>query len=139
MSLSFYMPHLFYLFLTNRFMGLKLKHILKRCHDAASKNSKEMHRDLEDVAQTIYDYTILPFNPKQKKSAVPKSLGYGLVLSYLMSKILNVANVMINLYLMDQFIRRNQASWIYTVLKSLFADFKWEMHDYFPRVTYVST
>jgi hypothetical protein len=135
MALSFCVPHMVYLFLTKRFMGLKLKHILKRCHDAASKNTKEMYEDLEDVAQTIYDYTILPFNPKDKKFAIPKSLGYGLVISYLLSKILNLFNIMINMWVMDKFIRRNQESWISTVLRDLFTGFRWEMHDYFPRVT----
>lgn len=117
------------------FPGLKLKHILKRCHEASAKNNKDMQQDLKDVAQTIYDYTILPSGSENRELKEPKSLGSGLVLSYLIIKILNFCNVLFNLWLMDSFVSRNQSSWILSVLSNLSSGFKWEMPDYFPRVS----
>jgi hypothetical protein len=89
--------------------------------------SKEMKNELKDVAQIIYDYTILPSNSK--------SLGSGLVFSYLAIKAVNFLNVMLNFWIMNRFLSRGQNSLVMEVFGNIFTGFKWEIPKFFPRVT----
>jgi hypothetical protein len=97
--------------------------------------SKEMEKELKDVAKIIYDYTVMPFNPNDTLLPHPKSLGSGLVISYLSIKVVNFLNVMFNFWMMNSFLSRGQNSLVMEVFGNVLTGFKWEIPKFFPRVT----
>jgi hypothetical protein len=97
--------------------------------------SNDMEKELKDVAQIIYDYTILPFKPNDTFLPQSKSLGSGLAISYLSIKVVNFLNVMFNFWMMNSFLSRGQDSFVMEVFGNILTGFKWKMPKFFPRVT----
>jgi len=130
-ALSFYLPHFFYLILSAFALpGLNLQSILDRCHEASKKKEEEMSDEATEIAKSIYAYAELP----SKKSM--KSLGSSFAYSYLLSKALNLANVALNIYFLNQFIGFGNSNWAFTIVQKAYENLTWKETGFFPRITF---
>jgi hypothetical protein len=96
---------------------------------------EDMEKELKDVAQIIYNYTIMAFKPNDTFLPVSKSLGSGLAISYLSIKVVNFLNVMLNFWMINSFLSRGQDSFVKQVFGNILTGLKWKMPKFFPRVT----
>jgi len=130
-ALSFYLPHFFYLILSAFALpGLNLQSILDRCHEASKKKEEEMNDEATEIAKSIYAYAELP----SKKSK--KSLGSSFAYSYLLSKALNLVNVVLNIYFLNQFIGLGNSNWAFTIVQKAYENLTWKETGFFPRITF---
>jgi len=131
-ALSFCIPHLVYLFLASFTLpGLNLQNILKRCCNASTKKESDLDEETAEIANSIYLYTALPRNNHKSKS-----LGKSVAYSYILSKLLNLANVAFNIYLLNQFIGMGNTNWAFTIVQNAYNHVYWDQTGFFPRITF---
>jgi len=135
-ALSFYLPHLVYLFLARWSTGLNVRQIVDRCNEVSGKKRSEVTEEVKDIAHSIFDFTTVPYGSNEKQPRKPASLGNLLAYSYLFSKLLNLLNILANLWLLKVLVGDGNWNWAFSIVKNASNNVFWETTGYFPRITF---
>ncbi|KAH7728688.1 CRE-INX-3 protein [Aphelenchoides avenae] len=128
-ALMFYFPHFLWTSL-EKSSDLDLRSTVEQVLNTRSLANEQRRLGVQTVVEYLAD--IVEF----RRSRGSRGLGRWCTVAYLVSKVLSVANLFLQIYLLHRVVGHGHSSWALTIIQGAIDGNYWPETGLFPRVTY---